>query len=123
MALRHSDRHLDPHGHSYGPRRDELHDGRVATERQNVVSVQGYSVPKGKSFIDLCFAPSKMSILEGESATELSSATASEITSPTAIAVSSPSASLLNSSRHDDFFRWALNFLSRDASYMKKKKS
>ena len=44
MALRHSDRHLDPHGHSHGPRRDELHDGRVATERQNVVSVQGYSV-------------------------------------------------------------------------------
>ena len=26
-------------------------------------------------------------------------------------------------SRHDVFFRWALNFLSRDASYMKKKKS
>lgn len=26
-------------------------------------------------------------------------------------------------SRHDDFFRWALNFLGRDASYMKKKKS
>ena len=63
------------------------------------------------------------SFFGGGSATELSSATASEITSPTAIAVFSPSAFLLNSSRHDDFFRWALNFLSCDASYMKKKKS
>ena len=33
MALRHSDRHLDPHGHSHGPRRDELHGSRVATAR------------------------------------------------------------------------------------------
>ena len=31
MALRHSVRHLDPHGHSYGPRRDELHVGSVVT--------------------------------------------------------------------------------------------
>ena len=30
MALRHSDRHLDPHGHSHGPRRDELHGWRIA---------------------------------------------------------------------------------------------
>ena len=30
MALRHSDRHLDPHGHSHGPRRDKLHGGRLA---------------------------------------------------------------------------------------------
>ena len=30
MAVRHSDRHFDPHGHRYGPRRDELHGGRVA---------------------------------------------------------------------------------------------
>ncbi len=33
MALRHSDRHLDPHGHSHGPRCDELHDRRIATAR------------------------------------------------------------------------------------------
>ena len=31
MALRHSDRHFDPHGHSHGPRRDELHGCRVAS--------------------------------------------------------------------------------------------
>ena len=31
MALRHSDRHFDPHGHRYGPRRDELHGGCVVT--------------------------------------------------------------------------------------------
>ena len=31
MALRHSDRHFDPHGHSHGPRRDELHGSRVAS--------------------------------------------------------------------------------------------
>ena len=30
MAVRHSDRHLDPHGHSHGPRRDKLHGGRIA---------------------------------------------------------------------------------------------
>ena len=30
MALRHSDRHLDPHGHSHGPRRDELHGWCIA---------------------------------------------------------------------------------------------
>ena len=30
MAVRHSDRHLDPHGHRHGPRRDELHGGRIA---------------------------------------------------------------------------------------------
>ena len=30
MALCHSDRHLDSHGHSHGPRRDELHGGRIA---------------------------------------------------------------------------------------------
>ena len=30
MALRHSDRHLDPHGHRHGPRRDELHGGSLA---------------------------------------------------------------------------------------------
>ena len=30
MALRHSDRHLDPHGHSHGPWRDELHGWRIA---------------------------------------------------------------------------------------------
>ena len=30
MALRHSVRHLDPHGHRHGPRRDELHSGRIA---------------------------------------------------------------------------------------------
>ena len=30
MALRHSDRHLDPHGHSHGPRRDELHGRSLA---------------------------------------------------------------------------------------------
>ena len=30
MALRHSDRHLDPYGHSHGPRRDELHGWRIA---------------------------------------------------------------------------------------------
>ena len=30
MALRRSVRHLDPHGHCHGPRRDELHGGRVA---------------------------------------------------------------------------------------------
>ena len=30
MALCHSDRHLDPHGHSHGPRRDKLHGGRIA---------------------------------------------------------------------------------------------
>ena len=74
-------------------------------------------------FHRLGFAPLRCESWRGESAPELSSATASEITSPTAIAVSSPSAFLLNSSRHDDFFRWALNFLGRDASYMKKKKS
>ena len=33
MALRHSDRHLDSHGHRHGPRRDELHGSRVATIR------------------------------------------------------------------------------------------
>ena len=33
MALRHSDRHLDPHGHSHGPRCDELHGRRIATAR------------------------------------------------------------------------------------------
>ena len=33
MAVRHSDRHLDPHGHSHGPRRDELHGCHVATAR------------------------------------------------------------------------------------------
>ncbi len=33
MALRHSDRHLDPHGHRHGPRRDELHGCHVATAR------------------------------------------------------------------------------------------
>ena len=31
MALRHSDRHFDPHGHRHGPRRDELHGCRVAS--------------------------------------------------------------------------------------------
>ena len=36
MALRHSDRHLDPHGHSHGPRRDELHGSRVATAKYGV---------------------------------------------------------------------------------------
>ena len=30
MALRHSVRHLDPHGHRHGPRCDELHGGRIA---------------------------------------------------------------------------------------------
>ena len=30
MALRHSDRHLDPYGHRLGPRRDELYGGRIA---------------------------------------------------------------------------------------------
>ena len=35
MALRHSDRHLDPHGHSHGPRRDELHGSRVARQDHN----------------------------------------------------------------------------------------
>ena len=31
MAVRHSDRHFDPHGHSHGPRRDELHGRRLAS--------------------------------------------------------------------------------------------
>ena len=33
MALCYSDRHLDPHGHSHGPRCDELHGRRIATAR------------------------------------------------------------------------------------------
>ena len=31
MALRHSDRHFDSHGHCHGPWRDELHVGSVVT--------------------------------------------------------------------------------------------
>ena len=31
MAFCHSDRHLDPHGHRHGPRRDELHGSRLDT--------------------------------------------------------------------------------------------
>ena len=34
MAFCHSDRHLDPHGHRHGPRRDELYGGCVATAKR-----------------------------------------------------------------------------------------
>ena len=38
MALCHSDRHFDPHGHRHGPRRDELHGSRVATAKYGAYS-------------------------------------------------------------------------------------
>ena len=46
MAVRHSDRHLDPHGHRHGPRRDELHGSRVATAKYGVLSKKESSPSK-----------------------------------------------------------------------------
>ena len=60
MALRHSDRHLDPHGHSHGPRRDELHGCHVATARpqQNKGTRQfADGCPLSYSLIYLCDFP------------------------------------------------------------------
>ena len=60
MALRHSDRHLDPHGHSHGPRRDELHGSRVASRNTELFH-------RKWDFKLVNCSPSKMGILEGES--------------------------------------------------------
>ena len=60
MALRHSDRHLDPHGHSHGPRCDELHGRRIATARpqQNKGTRQfADGCPLSYSLICLCDFP------------------------------------------------------------------
>ncbi len=60
MALRHSDRHLDPHGHRHGPRRDELHGRRLASRNTELF------LRKWDFKLVNC-SPAKMGILEGES--------------------------------------------------------
>ena len=46
MAVRHSDRHFDPHGHNHGPRRDELHGSRVTTAKYGAYSKKKVSPSK-----------------------------------------------------------------------------
>ena len=46
MAVRHSDRHFDPHGHRHAPRRDELHGSRVATAKYGAYSKKKVSPSK-----------------------------------------------------------------------------
>ena len=60
MAVRHSDRHLDPHGHRHGPRRDELHGSRVATAKYGAYSKKKFpplrrESRRGNDFLDDCF--------------------------------------------------------------------
>ena len=60
MAVRHSDRHFDPHGHRHGPRRDELHGSRVATAKYGAYSKKKFpplrcESRRGNDFLDDCF--------------------------------------------------------------------